>query len=658
MTSDNDSTFAAFLADLLGRIDRGEAIDRERLLAEHEELRPQLESFFRGQSLVDDLIRQADPTTNGRSDRESLSPSFPGSAWECTAREALLRNTLDSASLDHRRIPGFEILDEIGRGGMGVVYRARQLRPDRTIALKMVLAGRYASPTALARFQTEAAAAARLRHPAIVPIHQVGEHDGLAYYVMDFIEGESLDDRLSRGPLSPRIAAEMLLQIAGAVEHAHRQGVIHRDLKPANVLIECSPQRSPLAPREETSAKPKGECGTRNTFPREDTRAPTTDNGQQTTDDSVRIYIADFGLARILDSDDQLTATGEVVGTASYMAPEQAGFAVGQTFLSARHGRQECLPHDMIRSETTTPSTDVYGLGAILYAMLTGRPPFQAASRDETITQLKTKEPASPRSINAAVPRDLETIALKCLQKDPSRRYQSAAAVADDLAFFLAGKPIKARPLGRIQRAVRLVRRNLVTSSLVSLLALSLIAGAAIGIVLAIQASRYADDSKHHLYVAHMNLAQQYWDAGRAGPVLDILRRYIPKEGEEDIRGWEWHYQWSLCHRELRRFGEWKAGVQCVAVSPDGTLTAAASDDGLIQLFDTATGDRLVRIMEHKGAVYALTFSPDGAILASGGVDRHIRVWRIGSKFKVQGLKSEQPQAVAKTPLPTGERQG
>jgi WD40 repeat protein len=288
--------------------------------------------------------------------------------------------------------------------------------------------------------------------------------------------------------------------------------------------------------------------------------------------------------------------------------------------------------------------------------MLTGRPPFQAASRDETITQLKAKEPAPPRSINAAIPRDLETIALKCLQKDPARRYASAAAVADDLALYLAGKPIKARPVGHIQRAVRLVRRNPVTSSLVALLALSLIAGAAIGITLAIQANRYADDSKHHLYVAHMNLAQQYWDAGRAGPVLDILRRYIPKEGEEDIRGWEWHYQWSLCHRELRRFGEWKAGVQCVAVSPNGRLTAAASDDGLIQVFDTATGDLRARLTDHKGAVYALTYSPDGTILASGGVDRHIRLWDVsGLKFQVSGSKSEQrPQAAESTPLPSG----
>jgi WD40 repeat protein len=222
--------------------------------------------------------------------------------------------------------------------------------------------------------------------------------------------------------------------------------------------------------------------------------------------------------------------------------------------------------------------------------------------------------------------------------------------VADDVALYLAGKPIKARPVGRIQRAVRLVRRNPVTSSLVTLLALSLIAGAAIGIALAIKASRYADDSKHHLYVAHMNLAQQYWDAGRAGPVLDILRRYIPKEGEEDIRGWEWHYQWSLCHRELRRFGEWKAGVQCVAVSPDGTLTAAASDDGLIQVFDTATGDLRARLTEHQDAAYALAFSPDGAVLASGGVDRTIRLWDVsGFKFQVSGSKSA-------TPLPGGEK--
>ncbi|MEX2142461.1 MAG: serine/threonine-protein kinase [Pirellulales bacterium] len=579
MSSNHSSTFVSLLADVLRRIDCGEPIDRERLLADHEDLRSQLESFFNGDSLVANLAGQADLSTNGHG---QPSPAPPG------------------------RFADFELLEEIGRGGMGVVYKARQARPDRIVALKMVLAGRHASPTALKRFQTEAESAARLRHPSIVPIHQVGEHDDLAYYVMDYIEGESLEERLSRGPLSPRMAAEMLLEIARAVEHAHHHGVIHRDLKPANILVECSPlQCSPLAPREETHPAQR------------DAHSPLNPElslpAVAGTLNPPRLYISDFGLARRLDTNDQLTATGEVVGTASFMAPEQAGF--------------------ISRSEMTTmgPAVDIYGLGAVLYAMLTGRPPFQTASRDETIAQLKTQDPAPPRSINAAIPRDLETIALKCLQKSPLRRYPSAAALAEDLARYLAGKPITARPVGRVERSVRLLRRNPVTSALVSLLALSLVAGAVVGVVLSIQANRHASDSAHHLYVAHMNLAQQYWDAGRAGPVLDILRRYIPKEGEPDMRGWEWHYQWSLCHRELRRFGEWPGGVQCVAVSPDGRLTAAAGDDGVIQLFDTATGDRRARLSGHQGAIYALAFSPNGDVLASGGIDRQIRLWDVAS---------------------------
>ncbi len=224
----HDSAFASFLADILRRIDRGEMIDRERLLVDHGELRPQLESFFRDQSLVGELVRQARLATNGEANGQP-SPASPG------------------------RFADFELLEEIGRGGMGVVYRARQHRPERIVALKMVLAGRHASEKALRRFYLEAEAAARLRHPSIVPIHQVGEHDGQAYYVMDFIEGESLDQRLDYGPLPPKPAAEMLLEIARAVAHAHAQGVIHRDLKPANILIE----RSPLAPREDIISRSK-----------------------------------------------------------------------------------------------------------------------------------------------------------------------------------------------------------------------------------------------------------------------------------------------------------------------------------------------------------------------------------------------------------------
>ena len=290
------------------------------------------------------------------------------------------------------RIPGYEVEALLGRGGMGVVYRARHLRLNRLVALKMLLGGPYAGPHERARFQREAEAVARLRHPNIVQVHDVGDHDGVPYFTMEFVEGGSLAQALAGTPQPARRAAALLATLAEAVEAAHRAGIVHRDLKPANILLTAE-------------GDPK---------------------------------VADFGLARHFDGESALTLSGARIGTPSYMAPEQVYGKPG----------------------TIGPAADVYALGAILYEMLTGRPPFRGETAAETERQSLHDEPVAPSRMNPKVPRDLETICLKCLSKEPGRRYAGAAALADDLRRFEEGRPIRARPLGWGGRLWRWGRRN------------------------------------------------------------------------------------------------------------------------------------------------------------------------------------------------------
>jgi hypothetical protein len=286
-------------------------------------------------------------------------------------------------------VDGYGLLGVLGHGGMGVVYKARQAALDRVVALKMIRAGVGASGHELGRFRTEAEAVARLQHPNIVQIYEIGAQDGRPYLALEYVTGGSLAGRLDGTPLPPARAAQLILDLARAVQHAHERGIVHRDLKPANVLL--------------------AEDGT----PK----------------------VADFGLAKRLDAGQGTTQTGAVLGTPSYMAPEQA------------EGLRE-----------VGPAADVYALGAILYELLTGRPPFRGATVLDTLDQLRSHDPVAPRALQPAVPRDLETVCLKCLEKDPARRYPSAAALADDLRRFLDGEPVAAQEatvFGLITRNVR-----------------------------------------------------------------------------------------------------------------------------------------------------------------------------------------------------------
>jgi len=306
----------------------------------------------------------------------------------------------------------YELLEEIGRGGMGVIYRARQKSLNRIVALKLILTGPLASGDEIRRFHSEAEAAAILDHPGIVPIYEVGELAGQHYFSMGYVEGQSLADRIKDGPLPPREAAQLVRRVSEAVHFAHQAGVIHRDLKPANILLDRAGQ-----PR-----------------------------------------VTDFGLAKRVKGHSQLTGTNQILGTPSYMPPEQARGVAGKI----------------------GPAADVYALGAVLYELLTGRPPFTAANPLATLVQVLHHEPVPPRQLNSQVPLDLNTIALKCLEKSASRRYPTAQDLADELGRYLAGEPIHARPIGPGERLWRWCRRHparAVASAAVLLCLLIVLAG-------------------------------------------------------------------------------------------------------------------------------------------------------------------------------------
>jgi serine/threonine protein kinase/predicted Zn-dependent protease len=304
----------------------------------------------------------------------------------------------------------YELLEEVGRGGQGVVFRARQKSLNRTVALKVISLGQWASKAHLKRFRLEAEAAARLEHPGIVPIHEVGERDGQCYFSMKFVEGGQLDEVVRRAPMSIRQAVELIVKVARIVHYAHEHGILHRDIKPGNILLDA-----------------KGEP-----------------------------HLTDFGLARLVESESNVTHTLEILGTPSYMAPEQA---VGN-------------------NAAVSSPTDVYGLGAVLYQLLTGQPPFAGGTTYETIKLLLDTEPRQPRLLNPKIDRDLSTICLKCLEKDPKRRYSSALALAEDLERWLKHEPIEARRTGIFARGTKWVRRNPTSALLVAcLVALAVAAG-------------------------------------------------------------------------------------------------------------------------------------------------------------------------------------
>ena len=368
-------------------------------------------------------------------------------------------------------VPGYEILGELGRGGMGVVYLARHVKLDRAVALKMILTAGHAGEADLARFKTEAETVARLQHPNIVQIFEVGEHGGLPFFSLEFCPGGNLAQKLKGTPLPPREAAALVEKLARAMHAAHEKGVLHRDLKPANVLLA-------------------------------DDGAPK---------------ITDFGLAKKLDADAGRTRTGAVMGTPSYMAPEQAGG----------------------KSKEIGPACDVYALGAILYECLTGRPPFKAATEMETMMQVLSDDPAPPRQLQSKTPRNVETICLKCLSKEPARRYASAAALAEDLRRFQAGEPVQARPVGRLERAVKWAKRRPALAGLLGVTLSALVALAVLSANLVVarsDAENKRKDAEKQTRVALEKEGAARQEAEKAKKARDFLVS-IFHIAETDVQG-------------------------------------------------------------------------------------------------------------------------
>jgi WD40 repeat protein len=498
---DREARLNEAVAAYVEATEEGQPPDPEQFLARYPDLADELRAF------LDDRARFA------RAAGDLAAPPPPADAATLPAAAGAPLATV-------RYFGDYELLQEVARGAMGVVFKARQVSLNRVVALKMILTGRFASPADVARFRREAEAAANLDHPHIVAIHEVGEHEGQQYFAMKLVEGGSLTAKVPVLVGRPREAATLLAKVCRAVHYAHQRGILHRDLKPSNVLLD-----------------PDG--------------AP---------------YVSDFGLAKRVGGDSGLTQSGAIVGTPSYMAPEQAA------------GKKD-----------VSTAADVWSLGAILYELLTGRPPFRADTPLDTLVQVLDREPEPPRKVNPRADRDLETVALKCLQKEPAKRYGSAEALADDLERWTRGEPVRARPVGRLERGWRWGRRN-------PALAVACAATAALLVAVAVVSSvGYSNTSRA---LAETREARADADAGRA-EARERLGQALTAQGRaERLAGARWASLEAL--REAAR------------IRPGEDLRREA-----IQSL-VSPGVRLLRVIPFGQAIMP-RFSTDGSLLAVWG---------------------------------------
>jgi eukaryotic-like serine/threonine-protein kinase len=575
-----EKTTAAERAAFLDEACAGDKVLRrrvERLLAAHTQVGDFLERPVHEAAGLDALF----------------TPELPPSAGE----------SVDGSR--HPSVPGYEILGVLGKGGMGVVFQARHLALKRVVALKMILHAEYAGAEERERFRAEAEAVARLQHPNIVQVYEVGEADGRPFCALEFIGGGNLAQRLASAPLSATAAAELVQTLAEAVHAAHQAGIVHRDLKPGNILLV-----------EGGGWRVEGKDSSPAQHP-----APST----------LHPKITDFGLAKRIEDSAGLTQTGQLVGTPSYMAPEQA------------EGRANAVG----------PATDVYALGAILYECLTGRPPFRGATILETLEQVRTREPPAPRLLQPGAPRDLETIALKCLQKGVAQRYPTARQLAEDLGRFLRGEPVRARPVGGLERAWAWAWRRPALAAAFALAVLLLIVSAAGGTAFwfwreaetarkgAETARREAEDARKGEKKAKERL-EQVFDLHRVQLAYrewqdnNVLRaRQLLAECAPERRHWEWAFVDRLTHPLQELHEPLSRPLRGLVWSSDGSRIFTFDQEGGVRVWDPAAGRDLRAMTEPRpsqgatsdGGPHPAAATPDGRRIIARTRPRTLTVW-------------------------------
>ncbi|HEV3384472.1 MAG TPA: protein kinase, partial [Gemmata sp.] len=612
--ADHENRLGEAVAWYFQAAEKGNPPNPADFFARYPELRSELESFLADKDVFN---RAAGP----RPDSDATLPPAPNPETAAYTPNGDPNATLPPSNPETasdnllgsiRYFGDYELLAEIARGGMGVVFRARQVSLNREVALKMILTGQLASAADVARFRAEAEAAANLDHPNVLPIYEVGEHLGQQYFAMKLVPGGSLAGKVTELVKDPRKAVAVFVKVCRAVDFAHRRGILHRDLKPGNILLD----------------------------------------GDGTP------YVTDFGLAKKVEGDSNLTQSGAIVGTPSYMAPEQARADKG-----------------------LTTGVDVYALGAILYELLTGKPPFRGPTVLDTILQVLEKEAADPRSLKPEADKDLSLIALKCLSKEPGKRYESASVMADDLERWHRGEPIAARATSPGERLLMWARRKPVlagsiASVFLALTGLLIISGflwrnavlraeavqsldqarldldrasqgreqaekervEATNLAAKIrtdvsQLQTQAETAKKDLdktrvaagltqYAADIQLAHAAFQRNHSLGTRELLQRYAQPTGD-DPRGFEFHYLWQLCHRE--RLG-WQVDTRVddsvdlifgLAISPDGNTVATASKEGKIKFWNLKDGSELETIEAKQANVQDLAFSNSGKTVSA-----------------------------------------